>query len=61
MKIDLKCCKCNNGFMRHTVLRVISRPIMFPHKCNNCGFEESYRKIYPYIEFENTKIETIIK
>ena len=39
MLIDLKCNKCNVGFMRHTVLKIISIPIMYPHKCNKCGFE----------------------
>ncbi len=57
MLIDLKCNKCNVGFMRHTVLKIISIPIMYPHKCNKCGFEESYKVIYPYIEYGNKKGE----
>lgn len=60
-KIDMKCSKCKEGFMRHTVLKLITRPILFPHKCNKCGFEESYKEIYPYVEYGNTKGDLVIK
>lgn len=53
-KIDMKCKKCSTGFMRHTVIKLITRPVVYPHKCNNCGYEENYKQIYPYIEYGNT-------
>lgn len=49
--IDYGCDKCGSGFMRYTGLSLSSHPPQFVHRCNKCGYEETYRESYPHIEY----------
>ena len=46
--VDEKCPVCNNGYMRPTGIVLMSNPPMYPHKCTNCDYEQTYNVKYPY-------------
>lgn len=46
---DMRCDKCEEGFMRPTGAALMSYPIQYPHKCNKCGYETNYYVTYPDI------------
>ena len=49
LSVYMKCDKCNNGLMLengHIILT--TDPPKYPHKCNNCGYEDNYFVRYPY-------------
>lgn len=52
VKIDYKCPKCGKGYLRPTGVCYSTNPPMFPHKCNNCDYGETFEnKTYPYIDY----------
>ena len=49
LSVYMKCDKFNNGLMLengHIILT--TDPPKYPHKCNNCGYEDNYFVRYPY-------------
>ena len=51
IKTEMICDKCG-GTMIPTGMCLMSNPPKYPHKCDKCGFEETYNVSYPNIEFE---------
>jgi len=51
-RVDMQCAKCD-GMMRSTGICLTSMPPIYPHKCNKCGYEESFGICYPSTEFSN--------
>ena len=48
-------CECGTE-MEHTGMVYMSNPVQYPHKCPNCGYEETIvGKSYPCIEFEEVE------
>jgi hypothetical protein len=55
VKVDYRCPKCGNGFLRPTGRVLTSYPPQYPHKCNNpeCDYGETFMdKTYPFINYE---------
>ena len=49
LTVYMKCDKCGNGLMERSGNMIfMSEPPLYPHKCNNCGYEENYPICYPY-------------
>ena len=49
LSVYMKCDKCENGLMERSGNMIfMSEPPLYPHKCNNCGYEENYPICYPY-------------
>ena len=46
--VDEKCPQCNKGYMRPTGIVLTSNPPHYPHKCNKCGYEQTYGNTFPY-------------
>lgn len=62
VKVDFRCPKCGNGFLRPTGTVLTSNPPQYPHKCNNndCDYGETFNKAYPYIDYEfDSKIRLV--
>lgn len=55
VEITMICDKCGAGVMGPTGYSYMTSPPKYPHKCNKCGNSDTYRKIYPCIEYR--KIE----
>lgn len=50
--VKMKCDKCGKGFMeREDGIAYPTSPILYPHKCSNCGYKENYFTKYPYQKF----------
>ena len=48
VQVDEKCPTCGTGYMRPTGIVLTSNPPQYPHKCTNCGYEQTYPQKYPY-------------
>lgn len=48
--IDYVCDVCGVGTMSHTGIVLSSNPPQYPHKCWNCGHEQTYYSRYPRTE-----------
>lgn len=49
LTVYMKCDKCKNGLMEPNGSNcLLTEPPLYPHKCNNCGYEENYPFCYPY-------------
>lgn len=49
LTVHMICDKCGNGLMsRYGNIILTAYPPQYPHKCNNCGYEENYPIMYPY-------------
>ena len=49
LMVHMKCNKCGNGLMlRNGNIILTTDPPKFPHKCNNCGYTDSYYNQYLY-------------
>lgn len=47
--VHMKCNKCGNGLMlKDGNIILTTDPPKYPHKCNNCGYQENYFVTYPY-------------
>ena len=53
IRIDKICTNCDIGKMRPDNMVFSSYPPKFSHKCNICGFIETYKRIYPYYKLED--------
>ena len=51
IKISYECDKCNKGQMLPTGACLLSDPPQYPHSCNYCGFDYTFRKNYPLIKY----------
>ena len=53
-KVDFKCPKCNEGYLRPTGQRYLTNPPKYPHLCNKvgCGYAEIFLGTYPHIIHE---------
>jgi hypothetical protein len=53
VRVDFKCPKCEEGFLRPNGRVLTSNPLQYPHICNNmnCDYNETFNKIYPYIDY----------
>lgn len=51
--IEMTCNKCGKGIMQDISGNVVlcTYPPQYLHKCNNCGYEETYNVSYPYQKF----------
>lgn len=56
-----KACECENGRMHYNPKKVMAQPLtgslgrpqaVYPHKCNICGREDLYPRMYPCTEFD---------
>lgn len=46
--VNYKCDTCKEGYMFPTGIALMSNPAQYPHKCNFCGIEKTFRGIkYP--------------
>lgn len=52
VKVEMSCPRCGSGRMLPGDTVLTTYPLQYPHECNSCGYTETYRKIYPYIEYE---------
>jgi hypothetical protein len=48
-QVDEKCPICGNGWMRPNGIVLTTNPQQFQHKCNICGYEQTYSVRYPYV------------
>lgn len=46
--VHMVCDKCENGIMEPGTNILMSNPPLYPHKCDNCGYEQNYQVRYPY-------------
>lgn len=53
LMVRLMCDKCTIGEMLPTGIALMSSPPKYPHKCSNCGHEDTPTggKRYPFTEF----------
>ncbi len=50
--VCLMCDKCDGGEMKPTGICLTSLPPQYPHRCDQCGHEETVRgKTYPHHEY----------
>lgn len=50
--IDYVCDKCESGIMeRSGSAAYLTEPMQFPHKCNKCGFEQTFKEVYPKVGY----------
>jgi len=49
---DFRCPKCKNGKLRPFGLTYLTNPPKYPHKCLNCGYKQTFKKRYPYVDYE---------
>lgn len=56
-----KACECDRGRMIFNQDRAVSKPLtgslgrpqaVYPHKCNVCGREDLYPRMYPSVDFD---------
>jgi hypothetical protein len=53
VQVDYKCPKCEQGYLRPTEICHSTHPPLFPHKCTNCEYGETFSgKKYPYINYQ---------
>lgn len=53
IQVNYDCDKCGRGNMKSTGMGSINNLYsQFYHKCDICGAEEKFNKIYPYIKYE---------
>jgi predicted Zn-ribbon and HTH transcriptional regulator len=45
--IDAVCPECKDGLMKPTGLSYHSWPVLYPHRCQECGYKEDFSVIYP--------------
>ena len=59
IKVDYKCPKCDNGYLRTYGTVLTSYPPQYPHKCNNlkCDYVQNFSITYPYIDYEPEPIK----
>jgi hypothetical protein len=51
--IEYECPECKEGNLYPTGRVLLSSPPQYPHKCNKCGYKETFRGIkYPKTETE---------
>lgn len=48
VRVNYTCDKCNQGLMQTTGLVLTSVPPQYPHVCNQCGYEMTFKVAYPY-------------
>lgn len=47
--VHMVCDKCGKGLMKPNMqLALTVSPLMYPHKCDNCGDVQNYPVCYPY-------------
>lgn len=50
--VDYVCDRCGEGLMEpHGKVAYLTDPIKFPHRCTNCGHEQSFTEKYPTIRY----------
>lgn len=54
-QIKMICNRCKQGEMVPTGMAFTSLPSQFEHRCNCCGYKETYKTIYPAIRYELKK------
>jgi hypothetical protein len=53
VQVDYKCPKCEQGYLRPTGICHPMNPPLYPHKCTNCEYGETFSdKKYPYINYQ---------
>jgi hypothetical protein len=54
VRIDYKCPKCKDGYLRPIGSVLASYPPIYPHQCTDCDYAESFSgKMYPYTDYRN--------
>lgn len=51
VKVDHLCDACGKGHYRPTGGALMSSPAQYPHTCNQCGDQKTFKKRYPFIDF----------
>lgn len=46
------CATKGGGEFLPTGMMLASNPPQYPHKCNNCGKEQTFYKRYPFIDYK---------
>lgn len=49
-RIEMMCDKCNEGQMKPTGMVYETYPPQYPHKCDKCGYENTFDEVYPRID-----------
>lgn len=57
IEVHKKCPACGKGHMVATEKVEFGDVMLFPHKCDGCGYEESYRNTYPYTKYEYFEVK----
>jgi Zn finger protein HypA/HybF involved in hydrogenase expression len=47
------CDECGKGRMEPTGICLTSNPLQWPHKCNKCGSEKTFKVKYPRTIYRN--------
>ena len=50
--IDYLYDECGDGHMRPEGYALLSSPPQYPHKCDKCGHEQTFKVSYPTTDFE---------
>ncbi len=60
--VEMVCDKCGEGKMLPSGnVMLSSNPMLYPHRCNKCGYEENYKVQYPFhklVPIENLREPT---
>ncbi len=52
VKVDYKCPKCEQGYLRPTGQCYTTNPPQYPHICIHCAYGETFMgKTYPYVDY----------
>ena len=59
-KVNYICDECKyGGIMQPSGNALLTDPMLYPHKCNNCGFKRNFKCIYPKVIIRNVQIMKI--
>ena len=50
--MDYICDDCNVGVMEQTGVMLLTDPVQWPHKCNNCGKTKNLWQKYPDVRWK---------
>ena len=55
--IDMRCDKCNMGYMRVTGKIMTVNPTLYEHECTYCGCTAWYNRTYPTTENKMVEVD----
>lgn len=51
VRVHQMCEECEDGELKATGVTYMTSPPRYEHRCNKCNHKETFRKIYPAIEY----------